>query len=138
MSIFGVAPAGATNSAPSTGKNSLSSLGSQDFLKLLLAQLQNQNPLSPVNGSDFIAQTAQFTQVDALTQLNTNITQLLTSQQVSQASSLIGKKISYQKAGVAGLQSGVVSAVSIANGKVQLTAGTDLVDLSSVQSIQAA
>ena len=44
-------------------------LGQQDFLKLLLTQLQNQDPLKPVEDKDFIAQTAQFSQLDQMSRL---------------------------------------------------------------------
>lgn len=44
-------------------------LGQQDFLKMLLTQLQNQDPLKPVEDKEFIAQTAQFSQLDQMSKL---------------------------------------------------------------------
>jgi Flagellar hook capping protein len=44
-------------------------LGQSDFLKLLVTQLQNQDPLKPVDNQEFIAQTAQFSQLDQMSQL---------------------------------------------------------------------
>ncbi|WHZ21676.1 MAG: Flagellar basal-body rod modification protein FlgD [Nitrospira sp.] len=44
-------------------------LGQSDFLKLLVTQLQNQDPLKPVDNQEFIAQTAQFSQLDQMTKL---------------------------------------------------------------------
>ena len=44
-------------------------LGQDDFLKLLVTQLQNQDPLKPMDNQDFIAQTAQFSQLNQMTEL---------------------------------------------------------------------
>lgn len=49
--------------------NGPKTLGQSDFLKLLVTQLQNQDPLKPVDNQEFIAQTAQFSQLDQMTKL---------------------------------------------------------------------
>lgn len=54
-------------------------LGKDAFLKLLIAQLRNQNPLNPVQGTDFIAQTAQFSSLEQLQQINQSLAQLAAS-----------------------------------------------------------
>jgi flagellar basal-body rod modification protein FlgD len=51
-------------------------LGKDAFLKLLVAQLRNQNPLNPLQGTDFIAQTAQFTSLEQLQQINQSLAKL--------------------------------------------------------------
>jgi len=53
--------------------NNAQSMGKEEFLKLLVAQLQNQNPLSPLEGQEFAAQLAQFSSVEQLTSINDNI-----------------------------------------------------------------
>ena len=65
-----VNPYAAANSASSattttTAKNSWGSLGANDFIKLLTAQLQNQDPTAPVDNSQMIAQLAQFSRLSA-------------------------------------------------------------------------
>lgn len=62
------------------------------FLKLLVAQLRYQDPSKPVDSSEFMAQTAQFTQVEKLEQLSSDSTATLSLQQGLAASSLVGKK----------------------------------------------
>ncbi len=59
-------------------------LGQQDFLKLLLTQLQNQDPLKPVDDKEFIAQTAQFSQLDQMSKLVTLMEKSVALQEAAQ------------------------------------------------------
>jgi flagellar basal-body rod modification protein FlgD len=71
-------------------------LGKDDFLKLLLAQLNHQDPLNPADATEFASQLAQFSSVEQLTNVNTNLTALKTAQEGSnkyQALDMIGKEI---------------------------------------------
>ena len=71
-------------------------LGKNEFLKLLVAQLNNQNPLEPQGNGEFIAQLAQFSQVEGIEKLNKSMESMLSSFQSSQAlqaSSLVGRKV---------------------------------------------
>jgi len=61
-------------------------LGKQDFLQLLVTQMKYQDPLNPMSDSDFVAQTAQFSNVEQLTSLNSTIASL-------QSIGMIGKSI---------------------------------------------
>jgi len=72
------------------------SVGKDAFLKMLIAQLQNQDPLNPMNGADITAQLAQFSSLEQLTSMNDQMGALSLNQTVSnnvQAVSLIGKEI---------------------------------------------
>lgn len=67
-----------------------------DFLSLFIAQLKNQNPLEPQDGSEFLAQLAQFSTVEGIKNMETSMTNMvnaLTSSQSLQATSLVGKKV---------------------------------------------
>jgi flagellar basal-body rod modification protein FlgD len=71
-------------------------LGKNEFLNLLVAQLNNQNPLEPQSNGEFIAQLAQFSQVEGIEKLNTSMGSLLSgyqSSQALQASSMVGRKV---------------------------------------------
>ncbi len=87
-------------SGSTTGSTGKSVLGTDDFLKLLVTQLQNQDPLSPLSGSDFAAQLAQFSSVEQLSNISSTLTQSvsanqLLSQSISNAlaATFIGKQV---------------------------------------------
>lgn len=72
-------------------------LGQEDFLTMLVAQLQNQDPLNPMEGTDFTAQLAQFNSLEQLMAVNDNLKALQTSQNSiyqSQAVTYIDKTVS--------------------------------------------
>lgn len=87
----------ATSTATSTGStNKESALGQDAFLKLLITQLKNQNPLSPQDNTAFVAQLAQFSSLQGIQNLNTTMTSVATgmqSSQVLQASALVGRTV---------------------------------------------
>src|SRR5437764_1210129 len=66
-----------------------SKLGQQEFLKLLITQLTNQDPLSPEDDKEFLAQMAQFSSVEGITNINSSLDN-------SQAASLLGKTVDAQ------------------------------------------
>jgi flagellar basal-body rod modification protein FlgD len=89
----GTGGTGSTGSAGSTTGASSTSLGGTDFLTLMLAQLKNQDPTSPVDSNTFLTQLAQLSEVQGITSLNTSFSTLsssLSSSQALQASSLLG------------------------------------------------
>jgi flagellar basal-body rod modification protein FlgD len=90
---------GSTSSGSSTangGSASSVTLGGTDFLTLLLAQLQNQDPTSPVDSNEFLSQLASLSEVQGINQLNSSFSTLsstLSSNQALQASSLLGHQV---------------------------------------------
>lgn len=98
MSAAGISAAGAVldqyqRSNTTAGKEEL---GKNEFLELLVAQLNNQNPLEPQSNGDFIAQLAQFSTVEGVEKLNGSMQTILSgyqSSQALQASSLVGRKV---------------------------------------------
>ena len=69
------------------------SLGKDDFLKLLIAQLSNQDPTSPIENTEFIAQMAQFSSLEQMTNMSAEFTKLADVFRVSEASSMLGKTV---------------------------------------------
>jgi flagellar basal-body rod modification protein FlgD len=88
-----VAPSANSSSSTGTSASGGVSLGGTDFLTLMLAQLKNQDPTSPVDSNVFLTQLAELSTVQGITQLNTSFSTLsssLAANQAMQASSLLG------------------------------------------------
>ena len=116
----GAAGAGGSTSNSSTSNASTGgvTLGGTDFLTLMLAQLQNQDPTSPVDSNEFLSQLASLSEVQGINQLNTSFTALsssLVSSQALQASSLLG-----HQAMVASSTASLSSAGGTINGAVSV------------------
>lgn len=88
------------NGNSKSGTTGNTSLGKNDFLKLLVTQMRNQDPINPMDGKEFAAQLAQFNSVEQLINVNKGIEMLAQSQQDlnsglnnSMAASLVGKEV---------------------------------------------
>jgi flagellar basal-body rod modification protein FlgD len=84
-----------TSSTPAAGTSGTTSTGSaqptsDEFLRLFVAQLEHQDPLSPQEGSDFIAQLAQFATVEQGAAMNTRLDAIASQQAASARSSMLG------------------------------------------------
>ena len=66
-----------------------------DYIKLLIAQLQYQNPLEPLDNNEMASQLAQFSQLNNLETMNTNFAEVLEITQRSYANSLLGKNVTF-------------------------------------------
>ena len=105
------------------------------FLKLMVAQLKYQDPSKPADGADFLAQTAQFTLVEKLSEMAGGQSQLLSAQLMLGASNLVGRTVSYTDAnGVTA--TGVVSSATISGSTPTLRVGDTDVALSSVKEVR--
>ncbi|WP_030441086.1 flagellar hook assembly protein FlgD [Actinoplanes subtropicus] len=107
-------------------------LGDKDtFLKLLVAQLKYQDPSNPADSTQFLAQTAQFTQVEKLG----DIADLLKSQRLTGVSGLVGHNVTYMDENGA-QQSGVISAAKLnGDSEPMLRIGNTDVQLSKVMEV---
>ena len=75
------------------GRKTSQSLGKDDFLKLLITQLSNQDPTSPMEDTEFIAQMAQFSSLEQMTNMNANFEKMNSMLSSSQAVNTIGKTV---------------------------------------------
>lgn len=104
----------------------------EQFVRLFLTQLSFQDPLKPADNREFLAQLAQFTNVEQTRILNDNIEGLLSVMSISQSLDLLGKSVEVTTD--SGRQVGTVTTATLANGSprlvVQLADGTSLQDVS--------
>jgi len=146
MAIDGVTATNSTSSASQSSPqspNAMSGLGEDAFMQLLLAQLQNQDPLKPMEDKDFIAQLAQFNSLNQMTQIKDTLESMfnlmsdstLNGQTISQGSALIGKDVTgFNETGE--LISGMVSGLHIVNEQVILDIEGKTLPLSLIESVQ--
>jgi len=97
-----------------------STVSQDDFLKILLTQLQFQDPLKPLDNQEFIAQLAQFTNLEQTRELDDSVQTLLSIQSTSQSIGLIGRTVDVANADGSTV-TGSVTTVTFASGQPQLT-----------------
>ncbi|MAT72598.1 MAG: hypothetical protein CMJ58_24130 [Planctomycetaceae bacterium] len=85
--------AGATNDQPFGQNNTLNDLNLDDFLDLMIAELQNQDPLNPLENDELVAQISQIREVGATDRLTETLDAVLLGQNISSATNLIGAEI---------------------------------------------
>jgi flagellar basal-body rod modification protein FlgD len=114
-------------------------LGENDFLKLLTVQLQNQDPLQPMSDTDFISQMATFSSLSEMTSLNSNFTGFTSQQGIANAQDYLGKTVTVSGAaeGTAA-DTGTVTAVTVSNGDPLLTINGKTYDITDITGIQPA
>ena len=105
------------------------------FLLLLVNELQNQDPTAPTDEKQTLSQLAQFSSLEQMQNLNTTLTASSGFGQVAQSATLIGKTVSTATDTDAGV-SGVVASVSLSGGKTYLQIGSQSVDASTITSIK--
>lgn len=119
-----------------------SSLDKDAFLNLLVTQLRYQDPLNPMEDREFIAQTAQFTALEQMTNINNNFAKFMQMQAVSNAAALIGKEVSYftvdETTGEVDILSGIVTQVKFAEGSAFLTIDDQDVPIELMVSVKEA
>jgi flagellar basal-body rod modification protein FlgD len=111
-----------------------------NYMKLLITQLQNQNPLEPMDNNEMASQLAQFSQLQQLESMNSNFADVLSTTERNYASSLIGKEISFaseDKTGTKDITSGIVEEViNNVNGQIVLVTDNHTLALEDVISVK--
>ena len=102
--------------------NAANSIGIEDFLKILTAQLNNQDPLKPLDNQEFLSQIAQFSSLQQSQQLNEKMALLVSTQSSVQSVGLLNKNVTFTENTIA--KSGVVAEISFSTSGVPTFAVT--------------
>jgi flagellar basal-body rod modification protein FlgD len=123
----------------SSAINSVSNI-QMDYMQLLVTELQNQNPLEPMDNSEMAAQLAQFSQLQQLESINSSFAGILVTAERTYACSLIDKEITFiaqTETGTENITSGTVEkVVNDADEKIILVVGNHTLGLEDVISIK--
>lgn len=119
-----------------TSRVAKKALGQEDFIKLLTVQMANQDPMNPVSDTDQIAQMAQFSSLQAITNVATELGYLRADSQLSSASTLIGRNVTVTTK--SGNVSGTVDSVQADASSVYVTIGGVQYSYGLISSVKAA
>jgi flagellar basal-body rod modification protein FlgD len=134
---------GGVGSTATSGANSTSApaksaneLDKDAFLKLLVAQLKYQNPLSPTDPQSLMSQTAQYSTVEQLQQLTKLLSDNSRSQSLTTAAALVGHDVVAKDADGVKIQGRVDSVSWASDGSIQLHVGSNAVALDAVGEVR--
>ena len=136
-------------SSQSTQIKDGSVLGKDDFLKLMITQLQHQNPLEPMDNTEYISQMASFSSLEQMSNLNTSFEKmaalwsdyLIPQMQWQQAAQVLGKTVTYQnpssEEGAPEFLTGLVDSVLARDGQIFFMINDTEISMDSVTQIWA-
>jgi flagellar basal-body rod modification protein FlgD len=138
MSTTGI---GSTSAAGSNAalQNSKYNLKTEDFINMMVTQLQNQDPMDPAKNSDLLAQMSQIGQLQSSTDLQSTLKSIMSQSQISSAGALIGKSVTGTLSDGKTSVTGLVESVRVVDGtaNLQLENGA-VVPLANVSAIDGA
>lgn len=124
----------ATAATKGTSASNLSSITPDDFLKMLITELQNQDPMNPTDNAQILQQISQISNIQATSTLTKSLNAMLTEQNLAAASALVGRSV--QGLADDGTQAtGMVDSVTIAGGTAKLNVGQQTLSLDNIQQI---
>ena len=135
-------PISATNSIYSPAETNTrvpqKTLDQNDFLKLLVTQFTNQDPMNPLKDTEYIAQMAQFTTLEQSKAMTSSVDKLRAEQATLQANSMIGRTVELQSATDPGAKDiGIVTGVQMEKGEPLIVVNDQPHALSDLLSIHA-
>ncbi|GAB6988917.1 flagellar hook capping FlgD N-terminal domain-containing protein [Paenibacillus pini] len=144
FSTSNIWPNYSTANVAKAASKSTQTMGKDQFLSILMKQLQNQDPMQPMEDKEFIAQMAQFSSVEQLMNISNQLTTM--SQSLGNVSGLIGKEISWMDGGTSGstgqentapqLKSGVVDSIIVKDGVQYAAVGDSAIPITKIIEIK--
>jgi len=132
-----ISPVGASQGQASGSENQLATLNSNEFLQLLVTELTNQDPLSPMDPAAMVQQTSTISMVQMLDTLTTELAGLTAQEGLLGAARLIGQQVTWSGPGGAS-GAGIVSSVQMGSSGLALVVNGETVPASAVTAIGGA
>lgn len=126
---------GSTGQQVTTGTNAYDALDTSSFIKLLVSELQNQDPMNPMDNSKILDEVSQIKAISSNDKLSKMLEAVQLQQNVGTANNLLGKVVSGLTDDSKNI-TGTVDKVSIAEGDIKLHIGEQTVSLNNVSEIQ--
>ena len=114
----------------------MKTLGQDEFLQLLVVQMRNQDPLKPVSDTEFIAQMAQFSNLEQTKAMSSDIAKLRQSTAFNQATALMGKQVRLLSDEY-NFTKGIVTDLTVRDGEVSLIVNGKTYELGQVVSVNS-
>lgn len=114
----------------------MKTLGQDEFLQLLVTQMRNQDPMKPVSDTEFIAQMAQFSNLEQTKAMSSDIAQLRQSNAFTQATALMGKQVRLLSDEDT-FTKGIVTDLTVKDGEVSLIVNGKPYELGQVVSVNS-
>lgn len=139
MQIYPITSAQTTTSSGTVDTNApaAKTLGQDDFLKLLATQMSAQDPLQPMQDTEFISQMASFTSLQQMKDLTSSFTTFSTQQAASTAQNYLGKVVSVDDSNTGLSVTGQVTGIAFQSGSPRLVINGQNYDPTKVTAIQA-
>ncbi len=114
-----ISPTAFNTTQPSPTSSETNQINQDTFLKLLVAQMKYQNPLSPTDSTAFLTQTAQFTTVSTLQEIEKDQQAIQQTNQLLAASGMVGRSVTFSTVGIAPTTATPTSAVTVGGNLAQ-------------------
>ena len=126
------------NSAPPTPNERvpMKTLGQNEFLELLVTQMRNQDPMKPMSDTEFIAQMAEFSNLEQTKAMSSDITKLRQGNDFQQGTGLLGRYVRLSL-GDSGFTTGVVTDLDVKDGEARIIVGDKAYTLDQVTAVRA-
>jgi flagellar basal-body rod modification protein FlgD len=131
------AASNSSSQAASNKPNGFAALTSQDFLKMLITELKNQDPTQPVSNAELLQQLSQMQALQSNVELNSTLKSFSNDQQISSGASFLGKVISGTDSNQNPV-SGVADRVFVQNGTMMIGIGSSSLSVANVTGVSLA
>ena len=115
-----------------------SQVATVDYLQLLTVQLQNQDPIDPVDQEGLINDLTQFSILEGIENLNASFGQYMQLQELTQGVDRIGKSVDYRDPATGGIRSGTATEVFNIDDTIQVLVGGETIPLDAIARVSQA